>query len=75
MIEYLGNTPFCTLYAATNWMDDFAEAVTFYYLHRKLGIDYKLTYIQNGKAIASYSYVKNQNARLYDSLCKEITGL
>ena len=56
-------------------MDDFAEEVTFYYLHRKLGIDYKLTYIQNGKAIASYSYVKNQNARLYDSLCKEITGL
>ena len=75
IIDYLGKTPFCTPYAATNWMDDFAEEVTFYYLHRRLGIDYKLTYIQNGKAIASYSYVKNQNARLYDSLCKEITGL
>ena len=26
-------------------------------------------------ADAIYSYQKNQNARLYDSLCREITGL
>ena len=75
IIDYLGTTPFCTMYAATNWMDDFAEAVTFYYLSKKFGMDYKVTYIKNGKVNAVYSYKKNQNARLYDSLCREITGL
>ena len=75
IIDYLGTTPFCTLYAATNWMDDFAEAVTFYYLSRKFGMDYQVTYIKNGKPAAAYSYKRNVNARRYDSLCKEITGL
>ena len=72
IIDYLGSTPFCTLYAATNWMDDFAEAVTFYYLQRKFGSNYKLTFIKDGKASAVYSYRENPNARFYDSLCKEI---
>ena len=75
ILEYLGNTPFCTLYAATNWMDDLAEEVTFYYLNKKFGINYKVTYIKNGKIEATYSYVENQKSKLYDSLCKEITGL
>ena len=75
IIEYLGKTPFCTLYAATNWMDDFAEEVTFYYFNKKFGMDYKVTYIKNGKSEAVYSYKENQMTKLYDSLCKEITGL
>lgn len=75
IIEYLEKTPFCTLYAATNWMDDFAEEVTFYYLCKKFGINYKLSFVKNGKVDAIYSYKDNQNARLYDGLCKEITGL
>ena len=74
IIDYLAKTPFCTLYAATNWMDDFAEAVTFYYLQKRFGNNYELTYIKDEKVNAVYSYRGNQNVKIYDSLCKEICG-
>ncbi len=74
IIDYLAKTPFCTLYAATNWMDDFAEAVNFYYLQRRFGNNYELTYIKDEKVNAVYSYRGNQNVKIYDSLCKEICG-
>ena len=75
IIDYLNTTPFSTLYAATNWMDDFAEAVTFYYLQRNFGLDYKVTYIKKGKTAATYSYKSNPNIKIWYSLCKSITRL
>ena len=74
VIEYLSKSPFCTPYAAKNWMDDFAESVTFYYLQRRFGINYKITWYKNGQPKATYSYKDNPNAHVYDELCKEILG-
>ena len=74
IVEYLAKTPFCTAYASKNWMDDFAEALTYYHLQKKYGIDYKITWYKNGKPKASYSYKDNPNAHVYDELCKEILG-
>ena len=74
VIAYLAKTPFCTPYAAKNWMDDFAESITFYYLQKRFGLNYKITWYKNGQPKASYSYKDNPNAHVYDELCKEILG-
>lgn len=75
IVDYLSSTPFSTLYGAKNWLDDFAETVTFYYLQKKYGINYKLTFIENGKEKATYNLKNNQNIKIWFPLCKSITGL
>lgn len=75
LINYLSKTPFSTLYGAKNFQDDFAETVTFYYLKKVFGINYKITYIENGVEKATYDLAKNKNTHVWDSLCKDLTGL
>ena len=74
LIDYLATTPFSTLYGAKNFQDDFAETATFYYFKRKFNIGYKIEYISNGKVKAAYSLEENPHVRVWDSLCKAITG-
>ena len=73
LIEYLSKTPFSTLYGAKNFMDDFAETVTFYYLKYAFGLDYKITCIQKGKAKATYSLSANKNVSVWNELCRRVT--
>lgn len=75
LINYLSKTPFSTLYGAKNFQDDFAETVTFYYLKKAFGINYKIIYIENGVEKATYDLAANQNTQVWDSLCKDLTGL
>lgn len=74
LIKYLSTTPFSSLYGAKNWMDDFAETVTLYYLKKAFGINYKVTYVSNGKEIGSYSYEENKNVQMWNFMCRIITG-
>ena len=73
LVEYLSTTPFSTLYGAKNFMDDFAETVTFYYLKYAFGLDYKITCIQKGKAKAIYSLSANKNVSVWNELCRRVT--
>ena len=75
IVNHLSKTPFSTIYGAKNWCDDFAETVTFYYLQKKFGISYKITYIEKGKEKAVYNLEKNKNIACWNSLCHEITGM
>lgn len=74
LINYLSKTPFSTLYGAKNFQDDFAETVTFYYLKKAFGINYKITYIEKDVEKATYDLAANQNTQVWDSLCKDLTG-
>lgn len=75
LINYISKTPFSTIYGAKNWQDDFAETVTFYYFQKAFGLDYKITCIKKGKALSTYSLKQNANVHVWDSLCKELTGM
>ena len=72
LVDYLSTTPFSTLYGAKNFMDDFAETVTFYYLKKAFALDYKITCIQKGKAKATYRLSANKNLSVWNELCKQI---
>lgn len=73
LVEYLSTTPFSTLYGAKNFMDDFAETITFYYLKNSFNLDYKITCIEKGKVKASYSLSSNKNVSVWNELCKQVT--
>ena len=75
LINYISKTPFSTIYGAKNWQDDFAETVTFYYFQKAFGLDYKITCIKKGKTLSTYSLKQNANVHVWDSLCKELTGM
>jgi len=75
LIKYLNKTPFSTLYGAKNYLDDFAETVTFYWFKKKFNINYKMTYIKNGKEKAVYNLNQSKNVHFWDDLCKQLTGL
>ncbi len=73
LFDYLSTTPFSTLYGAKNFLDDFAETLTFYYLQKNFGLDYKITCIKKGKSKAIYRLSDNKNVTVWNELCKQIS--
>lgn len=61
LYQNLNWTPFSSLYASKNWSEDFAELFTWYYLSRKLKINYTVKIVKNGDEIVIFSPLKNQN--------------
>ncbi|MBQ0166345.1 MAG: hypothetical protein KBT02_04450 [Treponema sp.] len=74
MLGWLSSSPFSSLYGATNWADDFAETLTYYWLNKKLGLDYEVTYLQNGQETAHFTWSESEAAKRWKPLCKEICG-
>lgn len=72
MLGWLSSSPFSSLYGATNWADDFAETLTYYWLNKKLGLDYEVTYLQNGQETAHFTWSENEAAKRWKPLCREI---
>lgn len=48
---HLARTPFVSLYASSNWAEDFAEYVTFFYLTQVRGYSYALRVRQAGEVV------------------------
>jgi len=69
--EALARTPFASLYASTNWAEDFAEFVTFYYLVQALGAHYAMRIEHEGRTVFAYEPMRSPlviaRARLLDS--------
>lgn len=56
----LNQGPFSSLFGSKNWSEDFAELFTWYYLHKKLKINYTVKIIKNGETIIKYTPLNNE---------------
>ncbi|MDB6095239.1 MAG: putative secreted protein [Verrucomicrobia bacterium] len=59
----LQHGPFVSIYASTNWADDFADLFTYTYLTHKLGQPYELTIKQGETFVFRYSPIEGEGVR------------
>ena len=59
MYTALTHTPFSSLYGSTTWIEDFAEAFTWYYLNKNYGINYVTLLLENDTILLSYNPNEN----------------
>jgi len=59
LYKHFSKTPFFTLYASQNWVEDWAEFYAFTIMANKLKIPYTIKISQNNKIIYSYKPYKN----------------
>lgn len=56
----LARSPFVSLYGSTNWAEDFAEYVTWYYWTQALHQPYTIQLLQDGKIAFEYAPMKSK---------------
>ncbi len=60
LYKSVSKTPFSSLYATSLWIEDFAEAFTWYYLEEHLGVKYVVNIFENNKLSLIYSPTDNE---------------